>query len=467
MKGLILSIKSLKDYAIDDFKKALSHKNKNLASVNKIYNLLSERYIAKKNYKEAIFFLEKWKQDYLNNNELYEADINFHNLGISYLHLKNYKKAEENLLKSHELNLFSNDTIGLAYSSSDLANLYYVQYKDDLATKYFKQGLQYAKKGNDLFILQNAYLNMAVVEENSKNYKVSLDYRKNYEKIKDSIWGRDKIGDLAQKDKEVAEKVSTERLLVEKKQKKRILVFSGVIFLSLLIVSFLSFKINKQRKSITNQNNKLEQLSKFKSDLFAILGHDLRSPMHHILNINKQIQNELKEKNTIVLKKLVNDGSISANKMYFLLDNLLHWMLLQTNQLFFQKESLNVKKIATQVLANFTPLLKEKNIQLTVDIPITLKMISDFNSIKVVLRNIIDNAIKFTPKNGIIKVSGQLKNEKTIITIVDNGIGFNSDVIGANKNLTPQIDVQKNKGTGFGLYIYVNLLQHLMMEILL
>ncbi len=149
---------------------------------------------------------------------------NFINLGIAYQFIKKYKKAEENILKSHHLNTKNKDTLKLAYSSMEIANLYYVQYKDSLAIPYFKEALRYAKNSTDLNILSSAYLNMAVVEENEKNYQEALSHRKNYEKTKDLIWNRDKIWELSQKDKKIAATINLEKLKTEQKKRASIYI---------------------------------------------------------------------------------------------------------------------------------------------------------------------------------------------------------------------------------------------------
>lgn len=448
LKGDILNKKGLPNKALESYKTALLIGDQ-YSSTSRIYHKLSNIYLLKENYKEVVSLLEEWKNEMVSMNYTRYTSISIHNLGIAYLHLKDYQKAEENLLKSHQMNEVIHDTNGLAYSCLDLANLYYTQYKDHLALVYFKQGLAYAKKGDDLYVLQNAYLNMSVFEENRKAYKASLEYRKMYENIKDSIWNRDKIWDLAEKDKEIARKINAEKIQAEQEQNTRMFWFLNVLVVVLLLLSFLSYKISKQKEFITKQKDKLEQLNAFKNNLFAVIGHDLRSPMHHILNVNKQMQKAVFKDELSLLSKLIDRSSLAANKMYLLLDNLLHWMLLQNNQLTFEKDLLNVRDIANQVIFNFTALLKQKDIEVIVSIPEELFMCADFNSIKVVLRNVIDNAIKFTPKGGSIKIYGEQQDKNTILEIVDDGIGFKSNTITLKSNKESFV----HNGTGFGLKI--------------
>ncbi|GAA3625669.1 tetratricopeptide repeat protein [Flavivirga jejuensis] len=220
LKGRIFNKKQLYDQALEHINKAIAlgiETNQN--SLSELYSILGQLYIYKKEYKKAINILEKWKSLYLYTVTGNESD-NFMNLGIAYSFIKKYKKAEKNILQSYYLHKENKDTLKLAYSCTEIANLYYIQYKDSLALPYFKEALEYAKKSHDLVILQNTYLNMAVIEENKKNYAMALSYRKDYEKIKDSIWDRDKIWRLSQKDKKIAT-ISNDQKLKEE-QKKRV-----------------------------------------------------------------------------------------------------------------------------------------------------------------------------------------------------------------------------------------------------
>lgn len=448
LKGCLLKRKSLHKTSNYSFKKAISFIDNN-ASINNLYIHLSSNYIYQKKYDAAIAILEDWKKNYTKLQKSFNVSKNFHNLGIAYLHIENYKKSEENLLKSHQLNILSKDTLNLAYSSVDLANLYYNQYKDSLAIVYFKKGLAYAKKSNDLTILQSAYQNMAIVEENRKEYEKALFFRKKHEKIKDSIWNRDKIWKLAQTDKTIAAAINKEKLNAELSKTKRILLFASILLLLLLIVSFTGYKINKQRKLISKQKEGLEDLHKLKNDLFAILGHDLRAPMHHILNINKQMLVASKQTENTLLSGLISKNSLASNKMQLILDNILHWILLKNKQSYFRKELVNIHTIIKLVEFDFEALLLQKSIESTIKIDESLNVFADVNSLKVILRNVLDNAIKFTPENGHITIKGTSTNNTTTISISDTGIGMKTD----NNSLITLMDTDGKKSTGLGLQL--------------
>lgn len=447
IKGLLLNNKSLHKASNYNFKKAISFIDNDYSSINKLYIYISQNYLFQKKQDSAIIILEDWKKKHVKNLNPISTSVNFHNLGVAYLDIKNYKKAEENLLKSQQLNILLKDTLNLAYSSIELANAYYVQYKDSLAIVYFKKGLAYAKKSNDLKILQNAYKNMAVVEKNRKDYKKAFFYQNKYDKIKDSIWDRDKIWQLAQTDKDIATAINTEKLDTEKNKTKRALLFTGVLSLLLLAVSIAVYKINKQRKLISTQKNNLEDLHTLKDDLFAILGHDLRAPMHHILHLNKQMLKASKDIENKVLTDFIKKNATASNKMHLILDNILHWILLKNKQGYFRQEIVDIPSLIKIVKFDFEALLQHKSIKTTLMIDDSLIAFVDINSLKVVLRNILDNAIKFTPENGYITIKGITEKDTTILSITDTGVGMDINT----KAMNPTTDTDGRKSTGLGL----------------
>ncbi len=228
LKGKIFRDKKLYNAALKHFNMAIdidsSNRDQYLAT---LYSSIAEIYIIQEAFPEAVDILENWKSLLSNPAHDANAHTNFHNLGLCYMFLKAYDKAEENLFIAYELNSKAKDTLEMAKSYLDIANLYYTQYKDDLAYTYFIKGLDYAKRANDLDVLSNANLNLAVVHENKKDFDKALEYRKAYESVKDSIWNRDKIFQLAENEKEIAIAVKEEMLEAEILKKQLYATLTG------------------------------------------------------------------------------------------------------------------------------------------------------------------------------------------------------------------------------------------------
>jgi K+-sensing histidine kinase KdpD len=443
--------KKLLDDALKSIYKAIAiGKTYQSPSLNNQYALLGQIYFEQLQFSEAAEMLETWKASYV-KNELSNR-INLHNLGLCYLHLEQYDKAQENLLESYRLNQKYKDTLGLARSSLDIANLYYQQYKDELAINYFEKGLTYAKKANDLEILQNALLNLAVVEENRKDFSKALNYRKAYEKIKDSIWNRDQIWKFAQSDKETAKKINDEKLKVEQQEK---FFYISIAILALVSLSFLSYFYVRMRK----QNKVIKELNTTKNKLFSILTHDLKTPIH---TLKTKLYNILHrtEKNTIPEKQRtsISEGYRLAKNTALLIDNTLHWTLQSQNKLLFQQNKLHVSSIIDQIIYDYIPVIEGHKLEVIQEIDEASFVYADANSLKIVLRNVLDNAIKFSASNGTITIKTTTNTDTCTVQMIDEGIGFDTTNF-LQKIGVSTTDTKGNTSTGLGLQLSHELIE--------
>ncbi|MGH1385939.1 ATP-binding protein [Kordia sp.] len=451
LKGKILKEKKLYEPAVESLHIALKYANNaNITSLSHVYSNLGELYFYTENFKKAVQILEAWKKEQYNVQSSFNASQNYHNLGVSYLHLKNYTQAEINLLESYELDLQKKDTLNLALSSLDIGNLYYEQYKDSLAISYFKKGLLFAEKSKDLDVLESALKNMSVVEENRKNFSEALAYRKRYELIKDSIYSRDKIWELAQKQKETAVAIHKERFLNEQQRKQNYILLALLLFSLVIIIGFFSLKLKKQKKN-------LDRLNRFKNDLFTVLGHDLRAPMHQLMATGNSLTKAHAKKDANALHKLLKQNNEIANTMYRLLDNLLQWIRLQDTELAIYKDVHNAHQLVSFTALLFKPVITRKAIQLQLEIPANTIVYTDQNMLKVIIRNLLDNAVKFTPKGGTISITAMQNQHRTVFIVKDNGIGIKASILQDIQQLKiptlPNNTVAKNHGTGLGMRI--------------
>lgn len=386
----------------------------------------------------------------------------YEGLGTTYIFVEKYDKAEEYLFKNldikekHKFNLFQ--------SYNSIANLYYNQYKDQLAIPFFEKAYVLAKNGKDVSHKKLAAKNMAVVEENRGNYKKALVYNKEFDKWKDSLSNQNKIWAVADFEKKfaVAQKQKQIKVLyVENKLKstqRNNLFFASMGLLVLLIGGvFVYGQKVKHTKIILLQKNKLDELNATKDQLFSIVSHDLRSSVNALKTSNIKLSASLETKNYNELDQLLINNNAIANSTYGLLDNLLHWAMLQTKQLYFKKESVHLYSVIQQVEYNYKPLLVEKEIAFENEVSKTSFVDADLDSVKIVLRNLLDNAIKFTPKNGMIKVySQEISPDFWQLVIQDNGKGMSQNIIAellSDSELLANKEGSERIGTGLGMQL--------------
>lgn len=213
----------------------------------------------------------------------------YQDIGLCYLHLGKFRTSEEYLSESLKLQENEGDTTMLIASYMNVANMYYNQYKDDLAIPLFEKAYSLSKTSGSFQVKQNASLNMAVVEENRKDYVKSIAYRKEYEQWNDSINDQNKIWEVAELEKKfISEQNQKEIEILEKdnalkKAQVNSYIYSSVL-LSLLAITLLYFYLSKRKinKLILSQKNELDVLNDTKDRLFSVVSHDLRSNVNAI-----------------------------------------------------------------------------------------------------------------------------------------------------------------------------------------
>lgn len=385
-----------------------------------------------KEFSKAVAFLQKTEESPDKSTYDYNRSALIHNLGICYMELEEYSKAEKYLLEAIELQKLEKDIPLLIGSYMDLANLYYNQFKDKQAIPYFEKAYQLSKNIKEFDIKRRSSFNMAVVEENRKDFPKALLYRKEYEQWKDSLNDQNKVWAIADIEKKFAVKekqkevntLQTENNL--KEAQRNSLLYSSILLLLLLGVSFYFYKQKtKQNKIILAQKEELDALNATKDKLFSIVSHDLRSSVSALKTSNTKLQESLASKDFSALDHLLHNNSSIANGTYNLLDNLLNWALLQTKQAYFYIESLHLKSIVDQIAYNYKPLLLNKNISFENTVPASVFVMADQDSLKIIIRNILDNAFKFSKENGAITLYIRSSEDNFYhLVIEDTGAGM-------------------------------------------
>ncbi len=432
---------------------------------NYYYNnqfLKGQLYLELYKFEKALKYYKDVEQN-LSKSSISEAIIS-ENLGVCYLFLKKNSESEFYLLKAVKIFKEENNTNKLLSSYQNLANLYYEQYKDEQAISYFEKAYLLSKKSKSYSDKQQCAENMAVVEENRKNFAKALAYRKEAKVWNDSLTDQNKVWAVAEVEKKFAVSQKQKEIHVLeveneiKKTQRNGLFIVAVLLLSMFGIGLYFYRQKiKTNKIILAQKEDLDELNATKDKLFSIVSHDLRSSVNALKTSNTKLLDHLETKNYDELDVLLHKNSAIANSSYNLLDNLLNWAQQQTNQLFFQKESLHLFSIVQQIEYNYKPLVFDKNIELKCNIDKSIFVYMDLDSLKIILRNMLDNALKFSKENGIISIYTQ-KNDPHFIQLIieDTGIGMNEKVIEELLQETIQLSKKNNKeiiGTGLGMQL--------------
>lgn len=389
-------------------------------------------------------------------------DALYHNIGICYSHLGDYEKAEKHLLMAIQKILEAKNNSALMVSYMELATVYYEQYQDEKAIVYFEKAYRLSQRYGSFESKQLTALNMAVVEENRKRYDVALEYRKEYEDWRDSLNDQNKIYEVAQIEKKLAlthEQQRVKLLQTENKLKQARLntYLFAALFLLLVIVFGTYFYRQSVLRSrvILRQKQELDLLNATKDQLFSIVSHDLRSSVHALSVSNSKLKDKVQKQEYTSLENQLEENSVIATNTYNMLDNLLNWALLQTNGGYFRQEEHRLSMLVDQVAFNFKGVLNQKGITFENTIPKSVKVFIDAESLKIVLRNFMDNSIKFSESGAMISVSVQNENENEVcFQWKDTGKGMSEETRLKLLSDSPQLtkkDHEKTIGSGLGM----------------
>ena len=468
IKAKVLYYKHLYRESIAQYQSLLKDYAKDSVIISTIYSNIGEAYLEQGKYAEALQYFTNWQQLFLAGADFVNTKNYYHNKALCLFHMGKFPESEALFLKNIALEQQYTDSLGLAISYMNLANLYYNQYLDAKAIPYFKRSLLCAQKGGDLSVLKNAYLNAAVVDENRKLYPSALAYRKQYELLQDSIWNRDQVWKLAAQERKFSMQLNENKIkllqqearlreadLQTRSRERNTLLIAAIAFLIFSGFVYYAYrvKVNTSR-IIMKQKEELGLLNTMKDRLFSIVAHDLRSPVHAIKTSIEGIRAALSGHKTEEAKTLTDRVARTATNTWNLLDNMLHWALSQANQLFFRPEKLHLFAIINQVCYDYAPLADTKAINMHKNVPASIFIRADLTSTKIILRNLLDNAIKYTQPNGEITISASTTAQQCYLQVKDTGIGMDEQVLQAVMNREGQRireDTLGNRSTGFGL----------------
>jgi len=221
-----------------------------------------------------------------------------------------------------------------------------------------------------------------------------------------------------------------------------------------------NWDISEQKRKeleIKLQNKELQKVNSEKDKFFSIIAHDLRGPLGGIMGMADILTDEsynLDENDRI---KLMTGLRLSARNTFALLGNLLEWAQMVKGLTEFKPQRLELSQIITECITVLEESAKRKAIEFFVQITCEPIVLADKNMLQSVIRNLISNAIKFTPNGGEISISAESSaNNMTVISVRDTGIGMANDMLNNLFHIdisTKRPGTNGEKSTGLGLLL--------------
>lgn len=219
-----------------------------------------------------------------------------------------------------------------------------------------------------------------------------------------------------------------------------------------LIFKDVSSRVQAQAE-LLNKTLELQKLNKLKDRLFSIIAHDLRGPLLNLQELMRLINEGIlsKEESADMLKAL----GANVDQSVSLMQNLLTWAQSQQKGERLSLSSFRLKDLVAEVHANLEAVLAKKDLDFTINVQAETQVFADREMIHIVIRNLISNAAKFTPEGGLIEVSCRADEENCWVSVKDNGMGMQDDVLEklrAEEMVTTHGTAQE-EGSGLGLIL--------------
>ncbi|TAL66105.1 MAG: PAS domain-containing sensor histidine kinase [Bacteroidetes bacterium] len=181
---------------------------------------------------------------------------------------------------------------------------------------------------------------------------------------------------------------------------------------------------------IKKTNEELIKLNAEKDKFFSIIAHDLRSPLGGLMGLTEMMADDSQYFTPDQKKELTLNLSHSARNIFSLLENLLEWSQMQRGHTAFKPQMLGLKEVLSESSKIVNDSAKNKAIEIAVEITNEQEVFADTNMLQTVIRNLVSNAIKFTPKGGKVTISASLtENNTVLIAVKDTGIGMSNELL--------------------------------------
>ncbi len=213
---------------------------------------------------------------------------------------------------------------------------------------------------------------------------------------------------------------------------------------------------------LEQSSKKLTEVVATNAKFIRIIAHDLRSPFSSIMGILEILKESLHDYNIDEIENYINIASESANRTLNLLDNLVVWTVLQNKEKSFNPVKVNLYELIELELENFSNSARQKGISSKNSIGMSLDVSADVQMIKTVLRNLINNAIKYTNNNGKIKVSAIKRGQFIEVSIQDTGIGIPQKMqeeLFNKQEFHSTEGTNHEQGTGLGLLLCMEFIE--------
>ncbi|RKE04921.1 tetratricopeptide repeat protein [Marinifilum flexuosum] len=458
-------IKSIDVSSRNNITSTLYHSNTNIANIYSIQNKFQEAL----NYHKKNLDVLKAKPN------KYRLAQTYHNIGACFLEMKQYAMAIDYQKQSLQLKEKIGNKNLIITSLNGLSQAHYVMGNLDDALNYSKRAYELGKEIGHIDYQKNSASRIFHILTHQHQADSALRYWEIYDQLKDSLINKESLKQVTEiQAKYEAEKKEAQIALLKKENNNKAMQRNGLVVILILIAAYAGFivysyysnkkltrllslqksRIEWSKELLDCRNKELKVSNQTKNKLFQIISHDLRSPLASVSGISHLIQILLRQGRYHELDETSQDLNECVTRVLNLTDNLLSWSLNQSGKLPFTPVVIPVKKLLSGILEIYKTGAQQKNILLELSLSQNLFVYADRPMLETVVRNLLNNALKFTPEGGLIVLGAEMKEDHTEIYIEDSGVGISDEAISHIFELdTTSSGTRGEKGNGLGLIL--------------
>ncbi|MCC3155724.1 HAMP domain-containing histidine kinase [Hymenobacter sp. 15J16-1T3B] len=368
-------------------------------------------------------------------------------LGTYYLRQERLDVAEGLLRKALTLAETARNQRVEASQLTMLATVLLLREQTDEAEELARRALALARRISFPERVLDAYDIMAGVNEVRQDYEQAYGWRQLYVALNDTLNSQARLNTLSalQTRYETRAKENQIRLLTQRGQlqqlRNRVLwAVVATLLLGLAGVGALTWKLRRSRQALARHHAALEQanadtrrLAASKDRLYSIVAHDLRGPVTSFVGVTELIDFYLRTGDEEGLRRLPTQVRQSAQHLNGLLDNLLNWAVTQTGELAYEPAVLPLDELLLQATELHQSAAEARQITLSTTAPEGLAAWADAHMSGTVLRNLLGNALRFTPRGGSIHLSAVRAptTDEVLVQVTDTGSGMSPEQVQA------------------------------------
>ncbi len=212
----------------------------------------------------------------------------------------------------------------------------------------------------------------------------------------------------------------------------------------------------KTHLTLQFQINELQKLNALKDIFFSIISHDLRSPFQGLISGTEIFLQDFETLNKEIVKNFIRQINASSINTFNLLNNLLEWSKSQIGGIVWAPMKIDLYNIVIENFSLSDDNAKDKNVNLINELSENTFAYADKNMLNCIIRNLITNALKFTPSGGKVSISSKNIDDFIEIIVLDTGIGIKENDIKKLFNIAihhTKVGTNGEKGSGLGLIL--------------